>query len=76
MIPVHELLDIPRGDDLRWAGPTEVCLCGNDLFAVACVFEDKQIGMYFLDGKCMGCGAVVRLPTEIDDEEGNNECCE
>lgn len=68
-VPVHELLGGAEGKDLRWAGPTSACICGCDLIAVACIFADKQIGMYFLDGKCMNCGAILRLPTEIDDEE-------
>lgn len=56
------------GPDLRWAGPTHQCLCGNDLLAVAVRFEDSQVAFYLLDVRCLACGAYLIAPTEIDDE--------
>lgn len=59
------------GPDLRWAGPTHVCMCGNDLFAVAVKFVEGEIAFYFLDVRCLACGAYLIAPTEIDDESFN-----
>lgn len=53
------------GPDYRFAGPTQACLCGNELFhAVVSFDEDQTIGYYLLDGICHACGATVNLPYE------------
>jgi len=62
----HELSE--GGPDYRWAGPTEVCLCGNSSFATITIFYDKQVAMYFTDVRCLACGAYLIAPTEVDDD--------
>ena len=62
----HELSE--GGPDYRWAGPTHVCLCGNNNFATITIFADRQVAMYFTDVRCLACGAYLIAPTEIDDE--------
>jgi hypothetical protein len=57
-----------EGPDYRWIGPTHLCACGCDLFAVAARFEDKQVAFYFLDTRCLACGAFLTAPCEADDE--------
>ena len=56
------------GPDYRWIGPTHVCACGCDLFAVAARFEDRAVAFYFLDARCLSCGAYVVVPCEVDDD--------
>jgi uncharacterized protein YbjT (DUF2867 family) len=55
------------GPDHRWAGPTHMCLCGCDLFALACRFHEGEVAFYFLDARCLACGAYLTAPTEDDD---------
>ena len=57
-----------EGPDYRWIGPTHLCACGCDLFAVAARFEDKQVAFYFLDTRCLAGGACLTAPCEADDE--------
>lgn len=57
------------GPDYRWAGPTHVCLCGNNNFATITIFQDRQVALYFVDVRCLACGAYLIAPTEIDDEQ-------
>ena len=56
------------GPDYRWAGPTHVCLCGNQSFATVVIFHDRQPAMYFVDVRCLACHAHLIAPTEADDE--------
>lgn len=58
-----------NGPDYRWVGPTHVCACGCDLFAVAARFEDRQVAFYFLDARCLSCGAYITVPCEADSDE-------
>ena len=52
--------------DLRGT-PTEACVCGNKIFSIDVVFEDKEIAMYFTDSaKCWECGTLLTAPTPID----------
>ena len=62
----HELSE--GGPDYRWAGPTEVCLCGNNNFATITIFHEKQVALYFVDVRCLACGAYLLAPTEVDDD--------
>lgn len=64
--PITDLLRVEETDDLRFAGPTSECLCGNNLFGILATFEDGVVATYFTDAKCVVCGALVRVPTEID----------
>lgn len=57
-----------EGPDYRWAGPTEVCLCGCDLFAAVVAFEDGEVSAYFVDMKCLSCGALLLAPCDIEDD--------
>ena len=63
----HELSE--GGPDYRWAGPTHVCLCGNNTFATITVFHERQVGMYFTDVRCLMCNAYLIAPTEADDDD-------
>lgn len=62
----HELSE--GGPDYRFAGPTHVCLCGNNNMATITVFHDRQVAMYFTDIRCLACGAYLIAPTEADDD--------
>lgn len=55
------------GIDLRGT-PIEVCVCGSLIFKVTCMFEDKEISLYFTDAECALCGALVTVPTPVDAE--------
>jgi hypothetical protein len=48
--------------------PTEVCICGSTLWNVKCMFEDKEISLYFLDMECAICGSMATAPTLADDD--------
>lgn len=61
----------PAGAD--WRGtPTMVCPCGNDMLAIVARFDryTRLPAFYLLDGACACCGALLTLPTPIDDTEG------
>lgn len=54
--------------------PTLACPCGCE-WLLACVMYDpetREPGMYILDGLCASCGALVTLPTPIDEGVGND----
>ena len=55
-----------RSLDLRGT-PTHACLCGSLLFSVKCMFEDSEISLYFTDAECALCGALVTVPTPVDE---------
>ena len=57
----------PTGIDLRGT-PIDVCVCGSLIFKVTCMFEDKEISLYFTDAECALCGALVTVPTPVDVE--------
>jgi hypothetical protein len=52
--------------DMRSLGPVHVCFCGSRLFKVGCMFEDNDIAMWFVNGECAACGALVKVPTPAD----------
>jgi DNA-directed RNA polymerase subunit RPC12/RpoP len=35
------------------------------------MFEDNDISLWFTDAKCADCGALVTVPTPVDDNENN-----
>ena len=61
------VVDKHSGADLRSLGPIHVCMCGSMLFKVGCMFEDGEISMWFVDGECALCGALVKVPTPVDE---------
>ena len=54
------------GTDLRSLGPVHVCACGSQVFEALVSFEDYEICWYFLDGTCVSCGNIVKLPCPVD----------
>jgi len=58
----------PNGRDLLWAGPTTMCLCGNEVFHALIWFnEDREIGGYFTEMMCAFCGSILRGATPVDE---------
>lgn len=55
--------------DLRGT-PTHVCACGCNIFNVKVIFDDYEIGTYFLDMECANCGSLATAPTPVDHREG------
>ena len=54
--------------------PSSVCLnCGHLVFQVGCMFEDDDISLWFTDAKCADCGALVTVPTPVDNNENNSD---
>lgn len=72
--PFSLLRDEPAGD---YRGePTLVCPCGSvDVCIVTRFDEETRLpGFYLLDGMCAVCGALLTLPTPIDDRtEGSDD---
>jgi len=60
-------IDYSKSMDLR-GEPTEVCVCGCDVFVMLGGFVDGEIAFYFTDAECAGCGSMVTLPTPIDED--------
>lgn len=47
--------------------PTHACPeCGNMVFKIKAVFDDYELAMWFTDGVCAECGALVTVPTPVD----------
>jgi hypothetical protein len=42
-------------------------MCGSRLFKVGCMFEEGEISMWFVDAECALCGALVKVPTPVDE---------
>jgi len=54
--------------------PSSVCLnFGHLVFQVGCMFEDNDISLWFTDAKCADCGALVTVPTPVDNNENNSD---
>jgi hypothetical protein len=70
-VPAHPFpAGFPITADYRDLGPTGECVCGSDGFYILAMFDlDRTIGGYFTDGLCAECGALVKVPTEADDEQ-------
>lgn len=54
--------------DLRGT-PTHSCICGSEVFYVKTVFDNYEIGTYFLDMICAECGSLATAPTLLDKEK-------
>jgi hypothetical protein len=60
----------PQENPLNLRGiPTHSCVCGCDLFLMIASFENCELSFYFTDAQCLDCGALVTLPTPVDNEE-------
>jgi len=75
MATVESLYGQPCTEDHTSLGPMTECLCGSTLFITAVwLDENREIGGWFVDGKCLGCGAAVLVATPADvtylDDEG------
>ena len=46
--------------------PSHICVCGSDLWRVIVMFDDFEIGTYFLDMECFSCGTRATAPTPED----------
>lgn len=46
--------------------PTHACPCGSRIFKVGCMFEDGEISLWFTNGECAECGALITVPTPVD----------
>lgn len=57
------------GSDLRGLGPIHVCPCGSQVFSVMASFDDYELVWYFLDGTCVSCGNLVKVPCPPDRDE-------
>lgn len=65
-------IDYSRAMDLRGNPIGDICVCGCDIFIMLGGFVDGEIGFYFTDGECAGCGSMVTLPTPVD---GDDDAC-
>ena len=63
------LLPEVTGSDLRDLGPIHVCPCGSQVFSVMASFDDYELSWYFLDGTCVSCGNLVKVPCPVDRDE-------
>lgn len=54
--------------DLRGT-PTHECVCGCNIWNVKVVFDNFEIGTYFLDMECANCGSIATAPTPVDRKE-------
>jgi len=59
----------PFAADLRDFGPVHVCPCGSQVFNAMVAFDDFDLVWYFLDGSCVNCGNLVKLPCPVDRDE-------
>ena len=63
---IEDKLPPKFGSDLRSLGPIHTCPCGSTVFKTLVSFEDYEIVWWFLDGECLNCGNLVRIPCPID----------
>jgi len=66
--PLQGLPEV-TGADLRDLGPIHVCPCGSQVFNAMVSFDDFELVWYFLDGTCVNCGNLVKLPCPVDRDE-------
>ena len=62
----YDGLPEPFGADMRALGPVHVCSCGSQVFNVMASFDDYELVWYFLDGTCVSCGNIVKVPCPED----------
>lgn len=49
--------------DYRSFGPLRICPCGSDIWNVKCKFDEHgELGMYFLDMRCLSCDSIATAP--------------
>lgn len=65
--PIETIFGDQATNDYRWVGPTHVCVCGCSLFHVVASFDEGVVAFYFTTAMCVGCGALVTVPTEVDE---------
>ena len=63
---ILQMLPEEFASDMRSLGPTHVCPCGGTVFETIVSFYDYEISWWFLDGKCINCGNLLRLPCPVD----------
>lgn len=63
---IIQLLPDEFAADMRDLGPTHICPCGSTVFETLVSFENYEISWWFLDGKCLNCANLVKLPCPID----------
>lgn len=66
---LFHLADYSKSMDLR-GEPTEVCVCGCDIFIMLGGFVDGAMAFYFVDAECASCGSMVTLPTPTGEDDG------
>lgn len=54
--------------DLRGT-PTHLCVCGSQIWNVKVIFDNFEIGTYFLEMECINCHSVATAPTPLDREK-------
>lgn len=59
--------NLDKAMDLRGT-PTHVCPCGCEIWNLKVIFENFEIGTYFLDMECASCGSLATAPTPVDRE--------
>lgn len=57
---------VAQSMDLRSLGPIHICACGSKILKVDCILEDGAIVLWFTDGECALCGALLKVPTPAD----------
>ena len=54
--------------------PTHACPnCGGEIFEILARFEEYDIAMWWVNGKCHECGTWLTVPTPVDDPEYQKE---
>ena len=66
---ILQLLPDEFATDMRDLGPTHICPCGCTVFETLVSFENYEISWWFLDGKCLNCANLVKLPCPVDNPE-------
>lgn len=50
--------------------PTHACPnCGEMIFEIKAMFENYEIAMWMVDGRCSDCGTLVTVPTPLDNPD-------
>ena len=62
-----KIINYDNAMDLRGT-PTHVCPCGCVIWDLKVIFDDFEIGTYFLDMECANCGSLATAPTPLDRE--------
>lgn len=50
--------------------PTHACPnCGCVVFNIRAIFDEYDIALWFTDGECSDCGALLTVPTPVDNPD-------